>query len=194
MSGDAYHLTAPSEDGNGAFRSMRNALQKRPPVARQHRLHQRSRHLDPARRRDRAGRRQAPVRRPRLQALDVVDQIGDRSSARRRRQRRGDILDPGVARRGGAADPQPRKPVAVLRHRPRAETAAEAPGQVRAVEFVRVRWHQCLADFWRGWIEGDEPGQSRAPRNRSGERLRARGAVHVQISPRGWRGACSARF
>jgi 3-oxoacyl-[acyl-carrier-protein] synthase II len=26
MSGDAYHLTAPSEDGNGAFRSMRNAL------------------------------------------------------------------------------------------------------------------------------------------------------------------------
>jgi 3-oxoacyl-[acyl-carrier-protein] synthase II len=26
MSGDAYHLTAPSEDGGGAYRSMRNAL------------------------------------------------------------------------------------------------------------------------------------------------------------------------
>jgi 3-oxoacyl-[acyl-carrier-protein] synthase II len=26
MSGDAYHLTAPAEDGNGAFRSMQNAL------------------------------------------------------------------------------------------------------------------------------------------------------------------------
>jgi 3-oxoacyl-[acyl-carrier-protein] synthase II len=26
MSGDAYHLTAPAEDGSGAFRSMRNAL------------------------------------------------------------------------------------------------------------------------------------------------------------------------
>lgn len=26
MSGDAYHITAPSEDGNGAFRSMRGAL------------------------------------------------------------------------------------------------------------------------------------------------------------------------
>jgi 3-oxoacyl-[acyl-carrier-protein] synthase II len=26
MSGDAYHLTAPSEDGSGAYRSMRNAL------------------------------------------------------------------------------------------------------------------------------------------------------------------------
>jgi 3-oxoacyl-[acyl-carrier-protein] synthase II len=28
MSGDAYHLAAPAEDGNGAFRSMRNALQR----------------------------------------------------------------------------------------------------------------------------------------------------------------------
>src|SRR5438874_10287808 len=28
MSGDAFHLAAPSEDGNGAFRSMRNALRR----------------------------------------------------------------------------------------------------------------------------------------------------------------------
>ena len=28
MSGDAYHLTAPAEDGNGACRSMRNALRR----------------------------------------------------------------------------------------------------------------------------------------------------------------------
>ncbi|HZK91194.1 MAG TPA: beta-ketoacyl-ACP synthase II [Stellaceae bacterium] len=28
MSGDAFHLTAPAEDGNGAFRSMRNALRR----------------------------------------------------------------------------------------------------------------------------------------------------------------------
>jgi len=28
MSGDAFHLTAPAEDGNGAFRSMRNALKR----------------------------------------------------------------------------------------------------------------------------------------------------------------------
>jgi 3-oxoacyl-[acyl-carrier-protein] synthase II len=28
MSGDGYHITAPAEDGNGAFRSMRNALKR----------------------------------------------------------------------------------------------------------------------------------------------------------------------
>jgi 3-oxoacyl-[acyl-carrier-protein] synthase II len=28
MSGDAFHLTAPAEDGNGAYRSMRNALRR----------------------------------------------------------------------------------------------------------------------------------------------------------------------
>jgi 3-oxoacyl-[acyl-carrier-protein] synthase II len=28
MSGDAFHLTAPSEDGNGAYRSMQNALKR----------------------------------------------------------------------------------------------------------------------------------------------------------------------
>ena len=28
MSGDAYHITAPSEDGNGAYRAMRNALKR----------------------------------------------------------------------------------------------------------------------------------------------------------------------
>jgi 3-oxoacyl-[acyl-carrier-protein] synthase II len=28
MSGDAYHITAPAEDGNGGFRAMRNALKR----------------------------------------------------------------------------------------------------------------------------------------------------------------------
>ena len=111
LSGDAYHITAPAEDGNGGFRAMRSALKRAGLTPGRDRLHQRARHLDAARRRDRAGRRQAAVRRPRLQAVDVVDQVGDRPPAGRRRQRRGDLLDPGDPRPGRAADPQPRQSV-----------------------------------------------------------------------------------
>ena len=93
MSGDAHHITAPAEDGNGGFRAMRNALKRAGLANRGDRLYQRARHLDAAGRRDRTGRREAAVRRSRLQALDVLDQIGDRPSAGRGRQRRGDLFD-----------------------------------------------------------------------------------------------------
>ena len=82
LSGDAYHITAPSPDGDGGYRSMQAALQRAGMQPDGHRLHQRARHLDPARRRDRARRGQAPVRRCRLSRVDVVDQVGDRPSAR----------------------------------------------------------------------------------------------------------------
>ncbi len=117
MSGDAHHITSPAEDGNGAFRSMQMALKRAKLNRERYRLHQRARHLDAGRRRDRAGCRQAAVRRGRLQAVDVVDQIGDRASAGCRGQRRGDLLHPRHARQRGAADAQPRQSVRGLRHR-----------------------------------------------------------------------------
>ena len=43
-------------------------------------------------------------------AGDVVHQVGDRSSARRGRRGRGDLLDPRDARQRGAADPEPGRP------------------------------------------------------------------------------------
>ena len=59
MSADAYHMTAPSEDGEGACRCMAQCAQDAGINADAGRLHQRARHLDAAGRRRRDQRDQA---------------------------------------------------------------------------------------------------------------------------------------
>ena len=99
----------PSEDGDGGFRCMQAAVKRAGISAGRHRLHQRPRHLDAARRRDRARRGDPAARQRRGRRRDVLDQIGDRAPARRGGLGRGDLLPARDARRHRAADDQSRQ-------------------------------------------------------------------------------------
>ena len=68
MSGDAYHITSPPEDGEGARLAMANAIRDAGVNPDDVAVHQRARDLDRTRRPGRDDRDQARVRRPRAQA------------------------------------------------------------------------------------------------------------------------------
>ncbi len=84
MSGDAHHITAPAEDGDGACRVMQNTMQDAKVQPRPSGLHQCSRHLHAARGPHRNHRHQACLRRPRLQARRKFHQVDDWALAGRR--------------------------------------------------------------------------------------------------------------
>jgi 3-oxoacyl-[acyl-carrier-protein] synthase II len=110
MSADAFHVTAPPEDGDGAYRVMRNALRDAkigPEQVQYINAHGTSTDVG-----DRAETEahQACLRRPCLQAGCQLHQVDDRPLAGRRRWIRGRNHSPGPSRPDRAAHHQLREP------------------------------------------------------------------------------------
>ena len=103
---DAHHLTAPEPTGRPAAQAITLALQDAGLTPDRDQLRQRPRNLDRAQRRRRDRRAEARPRRARLQDPGVLDQVGDRPSARRRRRGRGGRDRAGAERPAGPADAQ----------------------------------------------------------------------------------------
>ena len=95
LTADAYHATAPREDGLGAYEAMQRAVTEAGIDRGRHRLRQRPRHQHPARRPGRDTCPQASAGRARLHNADQLDQIDDGSPVGRSRRCRGCRLSQG---------------------------------------------------------------------------------------------------
>ena len=142
MSADAYHITAPSEDGDGGMRVMASALDDAgvtPDEVDYINAHGTSTpyndKLETLAIRRLFGEHANTPR-------DLVDQVDDRPPARRGRRARGGDHRPGHQAPGRAADHQLRDPRSRVRSRLRAEYQAGDEDRLRAVQLVRVRRHQ----------------------------------------------------
>ena len=110
---DAYHRVQMDPDGEQIVKCMHDADRQVGTRAGRDRLHQLSRHLDAAERRDRIAMHAAGVRHARRAHSGLVDQVDDRPSAgrqrlgRRRRHRAGAVARTSCRRRSTRPSPDP---------------------------------------------------------------------------------------
>ena len=147
MSGDAFHITAPTSDGDGAFRCMTAAI-KRAGIAPGDidyiNAHGTSTPLGDEIELG-AVQRLVGNAASRISMSSTKSSIGHLLG--RGRRGRSDLLDPGDARQHRAADAQSGQSVGGHADRSGPASGAQARDQCRAVEFVRLWRHQCVADL-----------------------------------------------
>ena len=148
VSSDARHITEPDPTGVNPARAMTMAFGDAGGRSERDRLHQRARHLDAARRRERDAGDQARARRgERAQDAGLLDEGRDRPLPRRGRRGRGDVHDPRGRARRAAADDQLRGAGSRVRPRLHPERGARGRTSRGGVELVRLRRAQRIVVF-----------------------------------------------
>jgi 3-oxoacyl-[acyl-carrier-protein] synthase II len=148
MSGDAFHITMPPEDGHGARRVMLNAITDAGVKPSGRGVHQRARHIDSTQRPHRNVRHSQPVRRSRVEAGRQFHQVDDRSPAWERPARVEAGITSLVVQRGvipPTINYENTDPDSDLDYRP--QQSPRGQGALRTFELVRVWRHQRLPAF-----------------------------------------------
>ena len=136
-SNDAHHMAQPDPESVGVVEMMRAALERGGGRAGAGRLHQRARHVDAARRRRRDQGDQGGLRRPRLRARGLVDEVDDGPLLRGGRRGRGDDVRARAPRGRHPADDQLREP----RSRSATSTTSRTRrARCRSTSRSRTRW------------------------------------------------------